>query len=217
MRAFVITLKGHAYSEACAARCIGSARGIDVERFDAVGPDRSESLLRERGLRWTWGPGGAGLRHHPYGGGLPARLGCALSHFLLWERCAELGEPILILEHDAVFLRAWPEFEFDGICQVNDPDGATRRGRWWSEQMAKRGPGVFPATWVTEDRSVPDGLAGNSAYVIKPHAALDLIGLYRDLGVWPNDATMCKQLLPYLQECFPFITKVIQNQSTTSA
>jgi hypothetical protein len=128
-----------------------------------------------------------------------------------------LGEPILILEHDAVFLRAWPEFEFDGICQVNDPDGATRRGKWWSEQMVKRGPGVFPATWVTDDRSVPDGLAGNSAYVIKPHAALDVIGLYRDLGVWPNDATMCKQLLPYLQELFPFVTRVEQARSTTSA
>jgi GR25 family glycosyltransferase involved in LPS biosynthesis len=151
---------------------------------------------------------------HRYGGGM-ARVGCAMSHFLLWLQC---DEPTLILEHDAVFVRPWAEFDFDHVCMVNDPDGATRRGAWWSAAMRNRGPGVYPKTWVTSpaDR-VPDGLAGNSAYVIKPHAAQALCDLYRRVGVWPNDATMCEQLMPGLQECFPFITKVEQTQSTTSA
>ena len=222
MKAFCIILRDHPYSEAVGARCIESAVrvGLEVSAFPAVGPDQAQQVMAAHGLAWTWNEGGecpiTGLKQHPYGGGL-ARVGCAMSHFLLWRHCVALDEPILILEHDAVFLRPWPEFEFRGLCQVNDPTGATRRGKWWAEEMQFRGPGVFPATWVTDRlQRIPDGIAGNSAYVIKPFAARHLIDLYRRLGVWPNDATMCKQLLPYLEELFPFVTKVEQAQSTTA-
>jgi len=173
--------------------------------------------MHAQGLKWTWGDGGAGLKHHAYGGG-DARVSCAMSHYELWSMCALMDEPVLILEHDAVFLRPLPAFEFDGICQVNDPSGATRRGEWWSARMHKRGPGVWPKTWVTDPKDrIPDGLAGNSAYVIKPHAAQRLIDLYQTIGVWPNDATMCEQLVPGLQELFPFVTRVEQTVSTTNA
>jgi hypothetical protein len=221
VRAFVITLIGHGYSVACAARCIRTAaeHGVKVETFPAVGKDDAAEVMMRHGLRWTWDEGicpVTGLRHHRYGGGL-ARVGCAMSHYLLWHKCVEEG-PLLVLEHDAVFLRPLPDFEFDNICQINDPKGATRGGDWWSAQMAKRGPGVHPKTWVIrEGDRTPDGLAGNSAYVIKPHAAQALIDLYRTVGVWPNDATMCEQLVPGLQELFPFITRVEQTVSTTSA
>ena len=176
-------------------------------------------VMAGRGLQWTWGKGCpiTGLRHHPYGGKLEPRVGCAMSHYLLWERCAESGEPILVLEHDAVFLREFPYIEFRSVCQINDPRGATRRGDWWSDQMAKRGPGVWPKTWVTRpDQQIPDGLAGNSAYVIKPSTAEHLMSLYHELGVWPNDATMCAQLVDGLQELYPFVTRVESTYSTTS-
>lgn len=215
MRAFVITLKGHAYSEACADRCIKSAKGIEVERFEAVGPERSESVMKDLDLSWTWGNGWKNLKHHPYGGGLPARIGCAMSHYLLWRKCVDIAEPILILEHDAVFIRDFVAFDFRGICQINDPAGATKRGQWWSEHMRARGTtGVHDKTRVLPD-DVPDGLAGNSAYVIKPHAARQLVDAYHTIGVWPNDATMCRQFFD-LQEYFPFVTRVEQTVSTTS-
>jgi len=171
-------------------------------------------------LRWTWTQAGVhhcqktGLRQHPYGDLLP-KIGCSLSHYLLWQRCVELDQPILILEHDAVFLRPLPDIDFNGICQINDPKGATHQGEWWSQQMKKRGPGVWPKTRLKTNR--PDGLAGNSAYLIKPWAAGQLIDAFHEFGVWPNDATMCCQLFPYLQELFPFVTKVEQTQSTSGA
>ena len=34
-----------------------------------------------------------------------ARIACALSHYLLWEQCLMLDKPILILEHDSVFIK----------------------------------------------------------------------------------------------------------------
>jgi GR25 family glycosyltransferase involved in LPS biosynthesis len=226
MKAYCITLYGHDYSEAVSERCIRTAAEIgriSVEPFPAVDKDQAERVLRAKRLRWTWTTDAVrycpvtGLRQHPYAGSLQTRIGCAMSHLLLWEKCRDLGEPILILEHDSVFLRPMPEIEFRYCCQINDPAGATRRGQWWSEQMTARGTkGVHAKTWVTRPAErIPDGLAGNSAYLIRPHAAQELIDLVHELGVWPNDATMCAQLCPDLEEYYPFVTRVEQTVSTT--
>ena len=234
MKAFVITLKDNEYSEQVAERCIQSANkfGLKVEKFYGVDRSVAKSVMKSHDLKWTWANNNTelmhcpktGLRQHPYmGGGKPApldaKIGCSMSHFLLWKKCVELDEPILILEHDSVFLRALPEFDFKGICQINDPAGATRKGGWWSNQMkARGGTGVFPKTGILGkgEELIPDGLAGNSAYCIKPCAAQELIDKSYELGVWPNDAIMCIQLFLYLEEYYPFITKPVQGRSTTT-
>lgn len=221
MRAFVITIDGHDYSQAVAERCIRTGAeigGVSVEKFRATDEREALCVMHGFGLRWAWGPGCkvTGLRHHAYGGRPEPRIGCAMSHYRLWRLCSELDEPILILEHDAVFIRELPEIMFMGLCQINDPAGATRRGAWWSSRMQSRGAGVHAKTCATDDPMIPDGLAGNSAYLIKPHAARELMATYHELGVWPNDATMCRQLFPDLEELFPFVTRVEQTLSTTS-
>lgn len=231
MKAYVITMKENEYAERKADRCIETAASvgkIKVERFYGATKETSRAIMEGFDLKWTWANNNTKmtycpitkLRQHPYGkANLDSKIGCSMSHFMLLKRCVELDESILILEHDAVFLREFPEFDFTGICQINDPKGATRKGKWWSEQMVTRNTiGVHEKTWVTtpNERHIPDGLAGNSAYVIKPFAAQELIDKYYELGVWPNDATLCKQLLPYLEEYYPFITKVEQEISTSS-
>lgn len=223
MRAYVITLRGNDYSERKADRCIqtGKMHGVRVERFEAVPAVDAERWMLAYGLKWTWAKHNTapdvcpvtGLKQHPYGT-LTKKIGCSMSHFLLWWKCMVTEEPLLILEHDAVFVRPLPDIEFDGICQINDPKGATPRGDWWSDRMKERGPGVFPVTHVFPDDK-PDGLAGNSAYLLKPHAAAGLVKAFKELGVWPNDATMCRQLFN-LEELYPFVTRVEQEQSTTT-
>jgi len=225
MISFVIMLEGHEYSEAKASRCIETAAqfGLEVQKFPAVEQDWSELVMRSKGLKWTWAKNNTaidycpltGLRQHPYGK-LAPKIGCSMSHYELWEWCAESNNELLILEHDAVFLRPLPEVEFNGICQINDPQGATPSGERWSRQMRERGPGVFSKTLVMIDAQ-PDGLAGNSAYLIKPWAAAELVKAFKKYGVWPNDATMCIQLFPWLQELYPFVTRVEQTMSTTGA
>jgi GR25 family glycosyltransferase involved in LPS biosynthesis len=217
VKAYCIILDGHAYSERVGQRCIDTAKqfGVAVERFRAVDKTLALEVMQQYGLRWTWGSNNV-LTHHEYGGPLETRVGCAMSHYLLWRKCVELDVPILVLEHDAVFIRELPEIDFAGICQINDPDGATRRGKWWSDQIRGRPAGVYPKTWVTDDKRVPDGLAGNSAYLIKPRAAKELIEKCHEIGLWPNDAIMCAQFFPYLQELCPPVTRVMQEQSTTS-
>lgn len=41
----------------------------------------------------------------------PGHLGCYASHFLVWERCAESGKPLIVLEDDAmIFPASFAEF-----------------------------------------------------------------------------------------------------------
>ena len=211
MEAFVIALTDNTYSMRVSDRCIRSAN-IPVKRYPAINGDDAPEVFARYGLRWTWGDGFEFMQHKPYGGDHNKRVGCFLSHYELWSYCVRHNRELLILEHDAVFVRPFKPFDFDNICMINDPLGATPRGDWWSEQMEIRGPGVWPKTKVFDD-SRPDGLAGNSAYVIKPHAAQVLLDLVAEIGAWPNDAIMCRQFMD-LQEYYPFITEVRAKQST---
>lgn len=235
MKAFIIMLKGNPYSEAKANECLYSARrfshevDLEWEFFPGVDKTVSESVMEEKGLTWTWAHNNTspavcphtGLYQKPYkGANLQAKIGCSMSHLLLWERCVELNEPILILEHDAVFIRGLPKVDFH-CCQINDPAGATRKGTMWSEFMKKRGSvGVHEKTWVinhSTESTIPDGLAGNSAYMIQPYVANEVVEMVYKVGVWPNDAILNKQLFPkYLQELYPFVTRVNQTVSTSS-
>lgn len=230
MKAFVITLLDNKYSNRKADECIASAAKVGIEVSKWFGTDKEHAIeeMESQGLEWTWADNNTrkkvcpitGLQQFPYtAADIRAKIGCSMSHWLLWRHCVDIDEPILILEHDAVFINTLPaDIEFNGICQINDPSGATRKGTWWGQQMKQRGTvGTHEKTWVTteSERKTPDGLAGNSAYMIKPWAAQELIDKFHEIGVWPNDATMCKQLFPYLEEYYPFITKVNQTQSTT--
>jgi len=212
MKARVINLVDNAYSNMVTERCIDSAN-IPVHAFMAVTPDEAPDYMVDYGLQWTYGTGYKGMHHKPYGGDHWSRIACFLSHYMLWTQCARGDSDYLILEHDAVFVRDFEPFEFDSICMINDPRGATPSGGWWSDHMHERGPGVWPKTKVFEDTR-PDGLAGGSAYVIKPKAAEMLLRLVEQVGAWPNDAIICRQLVPGLQEHYPFITEVRDSQST---
>lgn len=232
MKGFVITLKDHSYSEQSANRCIesGKKHGIAVEKWHGIDKHNAEQKLNEEKLEWTWANNNTSKRKCPHTGliqtpyttnDLRNRIGCFMSHFYLWKHCVELNEPILILEHDAVFIRQFPEnIDFKGICQINDPIGCTPKGHIWSAFMKNRGTtGVHIKTPIrtgAEEHVIPDGLAGNSAYLIKPWAAQEVINKCYEVGVWPNDAIMNRTLFPYLEEYYPFITKINQTQSTTS-
>lgn len=209
-------------SQKLADRCIKSAKnhGVSVEKFKGIPAYNAESVMKQENLRWTWlndNVERAGITHCHYATArMDRRIGCFLSHYMLWKQCFYHQTPFLILEHDSVFLRPLPkELEWKGACQINDPEGATPRGRWWSKAMSGRGRGVWPKTEVQINKN-PDGLAGNSAYLLKPDAAEQLINKAQEIGCWPNDALMCRQFFPWLEELYPFVTRVVSDVSTTS-
>ena len=65
---------------------------------------------------------------------------------------------------------------------------------------------------------VPQGLAGNSAYIIKPWAAAEVIKRVKQLGAWPNDAMLCYQNFRanFLGVTKKYYTKVQGTPSTTT-
>ena len=156
------------------------------------------------------------------------RIACFMSHYNLWRTCVEINEPIIILEQDALFMSRfdWPRIskQFTGmVLGLNNPIGATRRASLFNTQVEKghkRGSllTVMEAPDV-DDFDVPQGIAGNSAYVIKPSGAAKLIGLTAQHGIWPNDALMCKQLMGKgnLQVLYPYITKVQPSPNSTTS
>ena len=163
---------------------------------------------------------------------------CTISHMRLWQHCIDIDEPILILEHDAFFEQFFSYKHIalagqnshdensmqwtGGICGINNPIGATRKAKIFAEKVRnqlKNTLGLTVAPYVDDpgDLPLPNGLAGNSAYIIKPWAAKKLLEKTVEVGIWPNDALMCRQFFPWLQVYYPFITTVQNTPSTTTS
>lgn len=230
MKAFVITIENHKYSEDSSLRCIRSGKtfGVDVDVFNAVTPNTVNHLLKEENLQWNWANNNTSKRICPITGllqipyrtkNLEATKSCAMSHYLLWKKCVELNEPLLILEHDAFFVSKVPDIEFKGAMQIFDPRGNGNIGKEHYELILKREKiGAQPLSRLPSSHgNIPTGFTGNSAYLIKPWAAEEFINAYHKFGVWPNDATICLQLFPWLEEYYPFITKYDQTLSTSTS
>jgi len=148
------------------------------------------------------------------------RISCFLSHWYLWQKCKQLDEMIMIFEHDSRIIRKLPadstfqKSQFD-IIGINDPSMATRKSKLYHDTILKNTEFFQPVPRIDEF-NVPQGLAGNSAYVIKPEGAVKMLGLAQEHGMWPNDALMCYQLIESLGVTRNFYTRVQGLRSTTT-
>ena len=220
MKAFIITLMKDVWSLSYAERCLQSIQDteseIEATLFDATTP---ETIFP---VAWTWPTGKkitcskTNLLLTPYKTyDNNKRIAAAQSHYKLWKHCVGINEPIMILEHDAIFTHKFeaPSTTLNvGAYSINDPKGATFKSKDYSNKL-KEGFNTVP--WVAPE-NIPQGLPGHSAYVITPWAARDIIEKQDSIGWWPNDAIMCKQLCEWLYVYKPFFTKTQGTKSTTS-
>jgi GR25 family glycosyltransferase involved in LPS biosynthesis len=243
MKTYIISMMNHHESTVSTRRLLGSINStksnLQAFVFPAITPETlDESIVQLFGksvvpnIDWTYPKteeenrydirSGLQLSYYPTKD-LRKRIACTLSHYSLWLHCYQIEEPIMILEHDAFFTKRFDykdvKVKFTGdILGINDPVGSTRRATIFKDKISGTDERikVSETPWI-DDRMVPQGLAGNSAYIIKPEGAAKLISLTAEHGLWPNDAIMCKQLLPgKLQHVYPFYTKVTGLKSTTS-
>jgi GR25 family glycosyltransferase involved in LPS biosynthesis len=66
-------------------------------------------------------------------GDLPGAQGCFLSHYILWNRCIELNQPIVILEDDAEVTAPLEIISTDfDLVKLHQPraDGQSKLGHW---------------------------------------------------------------------------------------
>ena len=216
-----------------------TSTNISLERFEAVVPkgDQGGTSITDamfevfgNSVRWTWPTENGetficfrtGLHLKQYPAIDQRRVkACALSHFSLWAKCIDLDEPIVVLEHDAYFTRKFdPDNYADeewGVIGLNDPRGNTRKGQKFDSMISRQtGLQRVPKIDDASEPPLPMGIAGNSAYIIRPHAAKDLLAKTLEVGMWPNDAIMCRQVFPWLRVTYPYYTNVQAGISTTT-
>jgi GR25 family glycosyltransferase involved in LPS biosynthesis len=229
MKAVSIVIKDNAVSEFGYSRLVESSQSVDnyfdIVRYDAITPDKVDNFMEISGIKWNYPWEGevvdfaTGLKKSAYKTVNPkARMACACSHYSLWQESSTTNTTMLILEHDAYFTN---KIDFDpkdikaDILGINNPLGATRKSQLYYDMIMQSVASYQLVPWI-DNAYVPQGLAGNSAYIIKPSGAKYLIELVKQYGLWPNDAIMCRQLVPRLGVTRKFYTNIQGLKSTTS-
>ena len=217
MKAYVIHIPTSEVSVTSAHRLIETAKydgNINVELWNGVHRDGSFRKMYNKGLRLRksnqW-------ESNSY---LDCIVGCFMSHFSLWEESVRTNERIMVLEHDARFIKKLPSDRTFNNCKydiigINDPSMATRKSKLYHDKILE-GTQFFQPVPTIDEFNVPQGLAGNSAYVIKPEGARKMLALAEEHGMWPNDALMCKQLINTIGVTKNFYTRVQGLRSTTT-
>ena len=165
-------------------------------------------------------------------------IACAVSHMRAWAILdlfrSDVGEGGVVLEHDALFVKkltnqtATSLRRQDGVIGLNSPMNATRRSSIYHQHVLDEASTnirtytdedgtqrrIVQAPWVDDDRKVPQGIAGGSAYYIGLNAIQAAFENIKQYGIWPNDAMLCRQLARCYQ-VFPYLTQVQGTPSTT--
>ena len=201
------------------------------EIFEATIAENAEDHLSKLLLEWNYPWEGVvtdlktGLKKSAY----PTRnrlnrIACAISHYRLWAVCVKTDKPMLIMEHDAIFIQ---KFRYDNLLEdkhyniigINNPIGNTRKSHEFhkilQQSVDRENTGIVPVPTI-DNFDIPQGLAGNSAYIIKPKGARMCIKAASEHGLWPNDALMCKQLIPHMGVTKAYYTNTQRVVSTTT-
>ena len=100
----------------------------------------------------------------------PGVRGCFLSHYRLWQKCAELNEPIIIWEDDIVLSRPYLPVDWQDVLVV--ALGHPKKSeRYLNYLHSSEGD---PQAMPYQNSSMP----GCCGYALKPHAAQKLVETY---------------------------------------
>ena len=183
MKAYVITIKSNKKSYESARRCIRSAgrMGVEVEMFNAITPaDSPIKIASDKNIPTD-------LFEEVYSR-FNNCLAAFLSHHTLWERCVELKEPVLVLEHDAVFVNQLPPFFTGKIVNLGKPS----YGKYNTPPMLGENP-------LISKRYLP----GAHGYYIEPAGAKQLIETAQTKAA-PTDVYINLENFPDIKEYYPW-------------
>jgi glycosyl transferase family 25 len=169
-----------------AVKCIAQAKefGIDAGVFNGIHGADAPEILADLKLR----------QYKPkMKGGRLGVLGCFLSHYFLWQECYNSQEPLMILEHDAYMLRPLPKKVLKRFPDVLKLDSLDPYRNTYNEEIKNQSQEV--RVWSLHDRTDHGkykhyrGLysIGGYGYIIKPHAALEIITQCKRYGFRPAD------------------------------
>lgn len=126
---------------------------------------------------------------------LPTAMGCFMSHYLLWIRCAKADETFLILEHDAVVIRDPRNLDFIEVLDLNP----------LNSDYKEQGPDISSVVPFKRECCY-----GSEAYFIKPSAARRAIALAEIRGWLPSDKFFNPNNFDNLQEATPNVVQLVR-------
>lgn len=209
-KAYVIYKQDQALSKRLALGCVNTASkfGIKVEYSPGLYQQKALDFLDKHNLKpWLDKDGNETVLTKA----LP-RKGVLASHYMMWLKCAELDEPIIILEHDAIFVRPLPEVhgKFDDFLTLdphsNDPLD-TRRGMQatfitephiYDEKVKRDGPMTIERFYgygeYDDELNINNFRArfirGCHGYIITPNACQKLFSAIKEHGYVTSDVQL---------------------------
>ncbi len=172
---YIITLTNIPESLSGAKMCIKSAERFGeregIEIFPGIKKKQSEEFFKNYNLTWSY----------PFQSMKPksillAEMGCFASHYLLWEKCVDLDEPIMVLEDDVEFRAPVPALRFDDFIYLGKPPPYVKKN------VIDTLPASHHEVYYPFKYSV-----GTFAYGIKPNGARKLLSSARKITVYPAD------------------------------
>lgn len=155
MKHHVIYLPAYRASREMANHAVESGinQGWDVELFEGV--DGQQSNLNNYGIRANTDDAKCRAMMDR-----PGVQGCLLSHWLLWNICVKLNQPIGIFEHDIEFVAPCPDVEFEHVLKLEGFDRKKARpgGDWYEGARAYC---ITPAgascliDWISQNGCLP--------------------------------------------------------------
>ena len=184
MKAFVITLQQSELARRIANESINAANnfGINAEIYPAVLGYDSNPLFKKYNITQYLNHTIAVKSGHQ---------GCFLSHFELWLKCIELDQPIIILEHDGIFIRPLPNDileNFYEICRLDAFD------RWLPGYNQKIQNSLNKSIDYNGNptavyyHSSGNYYVGAYGYIVKPQGAVKLVRFARERGIVCTEA-----------------------------
>ena len=153
--------------------------GLDAQAFEGTDGHQAQAMVQQHNLQlWPYSLKGRLIDYQDRDWNKlsrPGVIGCFLSHYSLWQRCAELGEPIAIFEDDVQLLRGWQPVDWQDILILSLGKKAHLKTPWRDYLETPSGE---PQAVDWNNRSMP----GTVGYAIRPAMAKKLVDVYQ--GHW---------------------------------
>jgi len=197
INAYIIRLSNSELSKTLADEAFKSARRFEVNPIYFEGIDRkdADSVLSKFGLKCD-----RLLNEEPSGS-----RGCLASHYSLWLKAIESGEPIVVMEHDGVVIREISDVSMmvDDVCHLDPKDTAdplyskqvfNHHGVGVKEYFKSRRPDLGEIIGIKNVSNKPstDKFKGGYGYVITPKGATKLVDYYKTNEIPSADTAISK-------------------------
>ena len=184
-QAYIIRVEGNKKSEELAQNCADSCEKVGQKhRFWTAYDGYAESIIRPPNESEVMNL--IKVTDHYLTRG---EVACALSHISLWNQCAQIDQPIVILEHDSIMVQPYTQHAvYNSICYLG------------SNEQVEQGWKVFPTPPHASEGPNYHFICRAHAYAIDPCIAKNLLSHVIKYGICaPLDILMRADIFPIHQ------------------